>query len=231
MDVDGIHSEFLRWHVERRRGERKRRLEEGHGHAEALFFKAVWVPGVGSWEHLHPEFEIADYRGRARFVDYAFIRPPVRLVVEIDGYSSHEGGDRTSRRRFTDDRFRQNSLVIDGWFVLRFSYDALVYEPHECQRTLQLFMGRWVNSGNTDQLEALPPRERAVLRRIHSAGRPITIAEAAACMHVSRTTARRILRAMAAAGHLQAARGTQRITAYQLGPRAKQLGDNFLLRL
>jgi very-short-patch-repair endonuclease len=54
--------------------------------------------------------------------DVAFERE--RLVVEIDGWAFHSGPD-----RFQRDRERQNRLVAEGWWVLRFTWRDLTERP------------------------------------------------------------------------------------------------------
>ena len=55
-------------------------------------------------------------------VDFAW--PAARLVVETDGYAFH--ADRASYRA---DRRRTNALVLDGWRVLRFSWEDVRHDP------------------------------------------------------------------------------------------------------
>jgi hypothetical protein len=46
-------------------------------------------------------------------------------------------------RQFSDQLIRQNHLVLDGWIVLRFSYDDIRDHPRQCQQMIQQMMGRW----------------------------------------------------------------------------------------
>ena len=55
-------------------------------------------------------------------VDFAWLEQ--RLVVETDGFAFH--ADRTSYR---SDRRRTNALVLDGWQVLRFTWEDVVHRP------------------------------------------------------------------------------------------------------
>lgn len=63
---------FLANHLANREGERYRRLQEGHGHAEQLFLQQVWWPAFGGFTDLHPEYEVKDFRDGTRFLDFAF---------------------------------------------------------------------------------------------------------------------------------------------------------------
>jgi very-short-patch-repair endonuclease len=55
------------------------------------------------------------------FIDFAFIRGHVRLAIEIDGYGPHL--QKITRSQFSDQWIRQNHLMLDGWKLLRFSFD------------------------------------------------------------------------------------------------------------
>lgn len=39
MAFDDAYNEFLKYHLEHRKGEHLRRLQEGHGHLEKLFLR------------------------------------------------------------------------------------------------------------------------------------------------------------------------------------------------
>jgi very-short-patch-repair endonuclease len=50
--------------------------------------------------------------------------PDRRLLIELDGWSAHG-----TRRAFQADRRRQNSLVLAGWTLLRFTWADVVESP------------------------------------------------------------------------------------------------------
>lgn len=56
-------------------------------------------------------------------VDLAY--PALRIAIELDG------GDHQRRDVFERDRPRQNGIVLEGWIVLRFTWEAFVNRPHE----------------------------------------------------------------------------------------------------
>ena len=62
MAFEEQYSEWIARHLASRQGERARRLEEGHGHAESLFVEKVWWPSFWSLDHLHPEYEVTILR-------------------------------------------------------------------------------------------------------------------------------------------------------------------------
>ena len=77
------HKQYINSHMTRRKGERLRRLKEGHGYAEKLFLQNVWWPIIGHYEYLHPEYEISDFKDGSRYLDFAYIRPPFRLTWKL----------------------------------------------------------------------------------------------------------------------------------------------------
>ncbi|SEM59504.1 hypothetical protein [Paenibacillus sp. OV219] len=166
--------------------ERKRRLTE-HDQAEKHFLKNVWWPAVGSLDFLHPEYELEDLKGGARFADFAYLPPlPYRLLIEIDGYGPHWRD--VSRWRFADDLQRQNHLLIDGWHLLRFAYDEVSEKPRRCQQTLLMALAKW--GGITRGIETnLDVYERAILHLMQQHWGEITPTAAAEKLGITRKTA------------------------------------------
>lgn len=216
VKFSAAYTEFLRYHASRRSGERLRRLREGHGHAERLFLQNVWWPAFEHFEHLHPEYEVADFRDGHRFLDFAFIHPAVRLAIEVDGYGPHVA--QLSRRQFEDQLVRQNHLVIDGWEVLRFPYDMVERAPRQCQQMVQQFMGRRLGAPGSGELSVYG---EAVVRLAQTASRPITPGEVRALLRVGKRKARELLRELVREGWLKPAGGRERIRSY--APGAKRL--------
>ncbi|MEO7429946.1 MAG: DUF559 domain-containing protein [Acidimicrobiales bacterium] len=56
-------------------------------------------------------------------IDLAY--PWLRIAIELDG------GDHQRRDVFERDRPRQNGIVLEGWVVLRFTWDTYAHRPHE----------------------------------------------------------------------------------------------------
>lgn len=111
MSFEEEYQDFLNLHVQARTGERLRRLKEGHNTAEMLFLKQVWWPLFSHFNYLHPEYEVDDFKDGKRYLDFAYIRPGIRICFEIDGYGPHLKN--ISRWQFADNLERQNQLVID----------------------------------------------------------------------------------------------------------------------
>lgn len=75
-------------------------------------------------------------------VDGEFMRPDLvdtelRLILEADSFSWH--GSRSALAR---DARRYNLMVADGWLVLRFSYEQVMFRPHEVRRVLESVVAR-----------------------------------------------------------------------------------------
>lgn len=181
------HEAFLTRHLSARKG--LRRLQEGHGISEKLFLEQVWWPAFGNFHHLHPEYEVFDFKDGSRFLDFAFIRPMFQLAIEIDGYGTH--GRNLSRWQFSDQLLRQNHLVIDGWRVLRFAYDDVNERPRLCQQLLQQMLGRWL--GDDRAVSGADPAEREVARLAMRLCRPLTPGDVSKHLHIDVRVARGLL--------------------------------------
>lgn len=206
------YESWLRTHSEARTGERRRRLTEGHGHGEKLFAEHVWWPAFGNFQHLHPEYEVRDYRDGYRYIDFAYIRSPLRLAIEVDGYGPHLR--QVSRRDFSDHLHRQNQLVIDGWSVLRFSFDDLAERPRWCQQTIQQFMGRRL--GKEQSTNAATCIEKEIVRLGLRLIRPLTPKDVCRHLNIESKYARKLLHELVKKQWLKPHSGTRRIRAYKI---------------
>lgn len=134
------HRQWRDGHLAGRSGERRRRLEEGRAHAEKEMLKQVWWPAFGSLEHLHPEYEVTDFREGKRYIDLAYVRAPFKIAIEIDGYGPHVRD--LSRRQFADQWVRHMHLINDGWIVVRIGYDDVKDRPRLWQQSIMQLVGR-----------------------------------------------------------------------------------------
>lgn len=191
-------------------GERRRRLRE-HGYLEKKFLLNVWWPAVGSFEHLHAEYEVADFRDGVRYLDFAYVRMPHRICLEADGFGPHTRN--MDRHKFSDDLTRQNHLVIDDWRVLRFSADDIEHHPRKCQQIILLALGKFY--GNHDSYTDLPVMKREILRYAAYSPNPIKPAEVQNLLGVGYKYARTLLRELAADGYLEPLSGVQRFHSYR----------------
>ena len=83
-----------------------------------------------------PQYVIHEDLGNTRRIDFAVVTVNTKLAIELDGYTYHAEGIVT-REKFSDDLYRQNQLMIQGWKVLRFSWDDVLHKPERCRDTLR----------------------------------------------------------------------------------------------
>ncbi|WML24593.1 DNA-binding response regulator [Neobacillus sp. OS1-33] len=217
MGYEEEYQAFMNAHLQARTGERLRRLQEGHDQAERLFLKQVWWPSFNHFRYLHPEYEVNDFRDGKRYLDFAYIRPAIRICFEVDGYGPHLNN--ISRWQFSDNLERQNQLVIDGWTVIRFSYDQVKEKPRRCQQIVQQVIGRWLG----DELDqtSLSFGEKEVLRQAIQKGEAISPNEIERNLKLSDKTVKKVLSQLVEKKMLIPASGTKRIRAYRLGDQVK----------
>jgi very-short-patch-repair endonuclease len=109
-----------------RRGNRQRRAlllesrDEPWSEAERRFHVLLREAGITGWRANRPV--LVD--GAPYYLDVCFER--LRLAIEIDGREHH-----SDAAAFENDRSRQNRLVLEGWRVLRFTWQMLVDEPEQ----------------------------------------------------------------------------------------------------
>ncbi|WP_342430064.1 DNA-binding response regulator [Neobacillus sp. FSL H8-0543] len=217
MGFEEEYQPFINAHLQARTGERLRRLQEGHKHAEILFLKQVWWPLFHHFQYLHPEYEVNDFKDGKRYLDFAYIRPAIRICLEIDGYGPHLKD--ISRWQFSDSLERQNQLVIDGWTVIRFSYDQVNEKPRRCQQIVQQVIGRWLG----DELDqtTLSLVEKEVLRLAIRKGVAIFPIEVEKYLKLSDKTVKKVLSQLVTKKMLFPASGTVRVRSYRLGDQVK----------
>ncbi|MUT66185.1 DNA-binding response regulator [Paenibacillus sp. NEAU-GSW1] len=208
---------YDRWyiaHVRKRKGEAARRLVDALGHAEKLFVENVWFPAFEELNDLHPEYEVSDFKDGTRFIDFAYIKNGIRLAIEIDGFKSHAAD--LNRWQFSDSRMRQNHLILDGWSILRFSYDDMKDKPMTCIQLLRQFMGSRrllpdYGDGNSNRL-----LEREVLRLALHLGRPIKPIDIQTSLQIGRRKTESVLSRLQAGGYLSPLGDGPRNCLYEL---------------
>jgi hypothetical protein len=204
-------------HLQARTGERLRRLQEGHNQAEMLFLKQVWWPSFHHFRYLHPEYEVDDFKDGKRYLDFAYIRPAIQICLEIDGYGPHLKD--ISRWQFSGRLERQNQLVIDGWTVIRFSYDQVKENPRRCQQIVQQVIGRWLG----DELDqtSLSFLEKEVLRLAIRKGEAISPTEVEKYLKLSDKTVKKVLSQLVDKKMLIPPSGVMGVRSYRLGDQVK----------
>ncbi|MFD2611776.1 DNA-binding response regulator [Paenibacillus gansuensis] len=182
--------------------------------------EAGLVAGCGALRQLHAEYEVADFRDGSRFLDFAYLRGPHRICIEIDGFGPHVRN--IDRQRFADGLNRQNQLVLDGWKVFRISYDDIKERPRQCQQFLQQWLGTFFGAGGGSGVEdyQFSLKEKEVLRYVSVSGKyRLTTKEISDLLGLSPKSVRKILKALTAKQVLnRLLPGRRRVHAYLLNP-------------
>jgi len=215
MDIETLYGDWLKMHQEQSRGERLRRLKlvEKQGYAEKVFWTQVWHPAMGDSDNLIPEFEVADFKDGRRFLDFAYLKEHFRVCFEIDGYGPHWRN--AGRTAFSDERMRQNHLVIDGWKVIRFSFDDVKEKPRQCQQVIQQLFGRWLSLSAND-LNDLSVLEKEAIRMAARNGGQLKPVQLYPCLGIGRKRVEKLLRDLVQKGWLIPDSGTKRICRYRV---------------
>lgn len=195
-ELGNAYAAWMTLHAKESKGDAQRRLAN-HGHAERMFLSQVWWPAFGTLEGLHPEYEVRDFKDGWRYLDFAYLSQGFKVGIEIDGYGPHWRD--ADRWRFADQLMRQNQLIIDGWLVLRFSYDDIMEKPRRCQQAVQQLLGKISMGGSAQKLT---PLERSIVAVARRQVEPIGAKFIAEALGVNRHTAHRHLRSLAAKGIL-----------------------------
>ncbi len=177
-------------------GKRKQRFAGVDHHAEKLFLTNVWWPSFKNFIGLSAEYEVSDFKDGRRYLDFAYHTEGYKICIEIDGYGPHWKD--IDQQKFSDHLIRQNHLVVDGWIVLRFSYENVRDKPKRCQQIIQQLLGRL--SGLS--FVRLTPIEKALYDLACAANAPIMPSRLAASLGICRKTAARHLRKLGEKGLL-----------------------------
>jgi hypothetical protein len=116
------------------------------------------VPLKGNLDRLHPEFEIADWRGRSYFADFAWESPwNIVFLIEIKGYNKHVRD--LDRSGFNNDLNRELFLQGIGYRVVSITFDNVNDEPNLCITLLRLFFSHFQSADCPIQPSQLGERE------------------------------------------------------------------------
>lgn len=189
MKFKEAYTKFMKKQLKHAKGLRLNQLKKDLGEATRLCLEKVWWPAFGHFENLHLEFEVRDFKDGRRFLDLAFIKPFVRICIEIDGFGPH--WQNMSQEKFADDRIRQNHLVIDGWIVIRFAYLDIVNHPRRCQQILQQLIGQI--SEKEIRLSKFNKREQLIINRSKLQQGVIKLRDVMNEIEISDKTAKKIL--------------------------------------
>jgi hypothetical protein len=137
----------------------------------------------------------------------------VRICIEIDGFGPHRRD--IDRRQFSDELTRQNLLVVDGWIVIRFSYDDVKEKPRHCQQLLLQLMGRLAGEHRKSGAD-LTLMEKEAVRMAFRQNGAVTPGELFRHLGLGRRKGRQLIEGLLEKKWFFPASGSQRIRAYRL---------------
>lgn len=212
VDFEQAHIEFLKRHEKLRTGERRGRLVRGHSFAEKLLLKNVWWPLIGSFDYLHPEYEIFDWNRKSQFLDFAFLPAFGRFGLECDGFQSHiKEMDREKHNYAVN---RETFLTGIGWKMVHFTFDDVQHRPEVCQMLLQLVLAPHLIRNQTER--QIDFKEREVLQLAWSLGRKIRPIDVTDHLQINFRTARIRLHSLVNKGLLKPISTNRDIRYYEL---------------
>jgi hypothetical protein len=170
-------------------------------HTTDFLSQNVWWPLMGSFEHLHPEYEVYDWNRKSQFLDFAFVVANAKFGIEIDGFQSHIKD--MDREKHSYALNRDNFLTGIGWKMLHFSFDDVQRRPDIAQMLLQLALAPYLIRSQVNLAPTLHAHEREVLRPAWSLGRSIRPIDVKNALQINFRTARNRLQALAAKGLLE----------------------------
>ena len=216
MEFESAYPKWLSRHRKKRRGERLRRLVEGHNIPEKMFVQQILFPVFHSLAYLHPEFEVRGFEHAPIFIDIAYIRGPIKVAFELDGYGPHQRD--IDRTRFAYDRRRDLWLRSQGWNVIHVAFSEIEDRPHIIQKHIRSVLRR-----HERNILELSVHEREVIRIALTAHRQIIkVSRITEQLEIGRDKSRSLLRMMEQKGLLVIfGKGTQRINRYRLNSQSE----------
>jgi hypothetical protein len=213
MGFEQAHAEWIGGHLSRRKGERRGRLERGHQHGENLFAQKVWWPLKGNFEHLHPEYEVMDWRGRSYFADFAYLLGDyMRLLIEIKSFGTHVRD--MDRKRFCDECNRETFVQGVGYRVISFSYDDVSDRPELCITLLRLLLSRYQPQNGPTERQVVSENE--IIRLAILLARPIKPIDVTQHLRINRRTAVHLLQSLCSKQRMVPLKSGNRVLRYEL---------------
>ncbi len=197
MDFEQAYEQFMHFHIERRSGERKGRLLTRNFHGEKLFLKNIWWPLKGNLDHLHPEYEIMDWRGRSYFIDFAWIPPGlITFLWELKGFAKHIRD--MDRNGFNNDTNRELFLQAVGFRIASFTFDDVSERPGLCITLLRLFLSQFQAGEAPTKPSVLGEKE--VIRLAIRLARPFRPIDVSKHLDLNHRTTMKLLRCLLSKG-------------------------------
>jgi hypothetical protein len=186
-------------------------LEKGLGHGTIEFLRCIWLPAIGNFNHLYPEWEVRDFNNGYRYLDLAYMPGGVKGGIEIQGFGSHARD--LDVRRFKDLCMRHSLLTLDGWTFMPIAYLSIKEDPKQCQQLILSFVGKFLSA---DVSAGLDWAEAEVVRYARRLLRPVVPLEIAEHLRLSDRHARRVLHQLVEKQLLTVVGGRQRYRTFQL---------------
>lgn len=217
MEFEAQYQKFI---FEQTKGMGTSELADFHKRHDAsgrLFLEFVWWPVMGHFEHLYAEYAVEDFKDGTRYLDFAYLRGPFRINIELDGFNGHQR--EVSRWQFSDNTRRQNHIMLDGWKIYRFTYDDLKERPRGCQQFIQQVIGKYFGDGPFPELSM---RERELVRLALLHGDVIKPIEVREAVDAGKDQLRLLLRGLVEKGVFLPLSEGRRVARYQLSPKWKE---------
>ncbi|WP_127587691.1 endonuclease domain-containing protein [Paenibacillus koleovorans] len=189
------------------------------GEIEMLFLQQVWSPGFEyDFAGLRVEYPLKDAKGGQRFIDFVYLRNGVRIVIEIDGFTTHARD--ISPAEFEDHLERQNDLALSGWLILRFASTQVQKNPLGCLRQIKQAIGHWWSlthgSMNVKEIDLWELRKQQAIYLAQRNGGWITPVQLATEFTISRRSSLLWLHRFAGQGTFQPVVTSHRVNKYRL---------------
>lgn len=220
MNFETAHTAFMEYHLQKRSGERRGRLERGHREAEKLFCRNIWWPFRGNFDDLHPEFEVLDWRGLSYFCDFAYITWQVKLIIEIKGFGQHVRD--MDRQKYCNELNRETFLSAMGYQVISFAYDDVAQRPDLCMTLLRMVFSRYHPESSPVTIKSVAERE--IIRLACRLARPLRPIDVETHLSINHRTAVQILLSLCTKGLFSPVTGAEgkHVVKYELQPNAIQ---------
>jgi len=212
VQFNEIYEEWLSKHIAEENNARRRELlQNGLSHGTVSFLLSIWLPAVGSLDHLYPEYEVRDLNNKYRYLDLAYRPGSAKGCIEIQDYRSHARDIEVSR--FKDLCMKQALLALDGWHFLPIAYLPIRDDPEVCKQLVLSFVGKFLSMRTKPNLNWAEAEALRFARRLMRAIEP---RELAAHLLLSENRTRVVLRSLLAKKQLVVASGKQRYRTYRL---------------
>ncbi|RED64764.1 DNA-binding response regulator [Cohnella lupini] len=195
-----LHAAYNQWlasQIKSSSRERRQRLKKGLSFSSKQFVIRILWPAFGSFDGWLAEYEVIDFKDGYRYLDLAKPSVAIKIAIEIDDKGTH--GSNADAHKFSDDRFRQNDLIIDDWKVLRFSFRSIMDQPRRCQQQLMHALAKWGLESNRIE-PALKPAETAIYKFVENRAESFSPATLAKAVGIHRNTAVKHLKSLVAKG-------------------------------